>query len=163
MPNNFSVVTADLSDSNHAFALLEMLKQYASDIMGGGNELSDNVKYNLIPQLQKRNDCLVLLAYDDKTPIGLCIAFEGFSTFYAKPLLNIHDFVVSSSHRGKGVAKLLLERTEQIAIARGYCKLTLEVLEGNHRAHKVYRDFGFKGYELDEKMGKAMFWDKKLL
>jgi ribosomal protein S18 acetylase RimI-like enzyme len=162
MGNNFSLIIADLENASHADDILNMLGQYAEDIMGGGNELSLQVKQNLIPQLSKRTDCLILLAYDESTPIGLSIAFEGFSTFYAKPLLNIHDFVVSPNYRGKGIAKLLLDKTEEIARQRGYCKLTLEVLQGNSRAQKIYKDFGFAGYELDEKNGKALFWDKKL-
>ena len=42
-------------------------------------------------------------------------------------------------------------------------KLRFCVLEGNHRAQKVYRDFGFAGYELDAGSGKALFWDKKMI
>lgn len=42
------------------------------------------------------------------------------------------------------------------------CKLTLEVLEGNKLAQQVYRRFGFQGYELDPKMGRALFYEKKL-
>ena len=40
--------------------------------------------------------------------------------------------------------------------------MTLEVLEGNEIAQHAYRSFGFAGYELDPRMGKAMFWQKKL-
>jgi len=57
---------------------------------------------------------------------------------------------------------LILEKVEAIAIERGYCKLTLEVLEGNVRAQKVYKDFGFASYVLDYEMGRALFLDKKL-
>ena len=140
-----------------------MLGQYAADIMGGGQTLSSEVKNYLIPRLQERESAFVFIAYEGEQAVGLAICFEGFSTFYAKPLLNIHDFVVSPQYRGKGIAKLLLDKIESTAIERNYCKLTLEVLEGNHRAQKVYRDFGFAGYELDESAGKALFWDKKLI
>jgi len=130
--------------------------------MGGGEDLAKSTKQNLIPALAKRTDVLAILVYERETAIGLAICFEGFSTFYAKPLLNIHDFVVKKSHRGQGIAKLLLEKIESISIERGYCKLTLEVLEGNSRAQKIYKNFGFSNYELDPVMGKAIFLDKKL-
>ncbi len=45
---------------------------------------------------------------------------------------------------------------------RDCCKLTLEVLEGNHIAQAAYTKFGFSGYELDPEMGRALFWEKKL-
>jgi hypothetical protein len=40
--------------------------------------------------------------------------------------------------------------------------MTLEVLEGNRVAQAVYKSQGFAGFELDPKMGKAMFWQKLL-
>jgi ribosomal protein S18 acetylase RimI-like enzyme len=160
--NSIIIHIADLNNPEHRKDTLYLLNVYANDIMGGGKNLSENVQQNLIPELQKRSNTLILLAYDKNTAIGLALCFEGFSTFYAKPLLNIHDFVVAGSHRGKGIAKRLLEKLEEIAVQRGCCKLTLEVLEGNKRAQKVYNTFGFNGYELDEKTGKALFWEKKL-
>ena len=133
------------------------------DIMGGGQDLSEDVRQQLIPGLRKNSSSVIVIAFEGQTAVGLSISFFGFSTFYAKPLLNIHDFVVVESHRGKGIAKLMLDKLEEIAKSKGCCKLTLEVLEGNVRAQKVYQSFGFSAYQLDDTMGKALFWDKKLL
>ena len=151
-----------MDDVAHSKAILTLLNAYACDIMGGGESLSEYVQENLIDELSKRSDVLIVLAYDDGKPIGLAISFEGFSTFYAQPLLNIHDFVVIPEYRRKGVAKLILEKIESISKQRNYCKLTLEVLEGNVRAQKVYKDFGFASYVLDDQMGRGLFFDKKL-
>ena len=156
------IIEADLKNNNHGDAILFMLNEYATDIMGGGDGISDYVKQNLIAQLKAKPGTLVLLAYDQSQPIGLAISFEGFSTFQAKPLLNLHDFAVSSHARGKGVAKAMLEKLESISKQRGYCKITLEVLEGNSRAQKIYKDFGFHSYSLEPTMGRALFLDKGL-
>jgi ribosomal protein S18 acetylase RimI-like enzyme len=51
---------------------------------------------------------------------------------------------------------------EEIAVELGCCKLTLEVLEGNHIAQAAYKSFGFNGYELNPQTGRALFWEKKL-
>ena len=56
----------------------------------------------------------------------------------------------------------ILAKVEEVARERKCCKLTLEVLEGNKIAQNAYRSFGFEGYELDPKIGKAMFWQKIL-
>lgn len=157
------IFEADLYNSKHQEAILSLLNEYALDIMGGGVGISDFVKENLIAQLQTKSGTLVILAFDQLQPIGLAIAFEGFSTFQAKPLLNLHDFAVSAQARGKGVAKAMLEKLELIAKQRGYCKITLEVLEGNIRAQKIYKDFGFRSYSLEPSMGRALFLDKGLL
>lgn len=142
--------------------MLLLLDHYAQDIMGGGEAISAEVMARLIPELKKRSSTLVVMAYIGEEPVGLAISFEGFSTFYAKPLLNIHDFVVREAYRGKGIAKKMLQKIESIAASRGYVKITLEVLQGNIRAQKVYFDFGFENYQLDEKMGHAVFLQKMI-
>ena len=98
----------------------------------------------------------------EEIPVGLVICIEGFSSFASKPLLNIHDIVVAKEYRGRGISRKLLAKAEEIATGLGCCKLTLEVLEGNKVAQAVYKSYGFEGYELDPKTGKAMFWQKKL-
>ena len=78
-------------------------------------------------------------------------------------MLNIHDVIVIEKYRGRGISKKMLNKAEEIAISLGCCKLTLEVLEGNTIAQGAYKSCGYSGYELNPKMGKAMFWQKKLM
>ena len=130
--------------------------------MGGGEGLSEYVKNNLVKTLAKRQDFLTLLAYVDGKPAGILNCVEGFSTFKCKSLLNIHDCGVLTQYRGLGLSQQLFNEAERISRQRGYCKLTLEVLEGNIVAQNAYRKLGFTGYELDVKTGKAMFWEKVL-
>ena len=156
------IVKADLSLSAHAEAMIQLMDQYALDPMGGGQGLPDDVKANLPTELAQRKSAHVILAFIDSQPAGLVICLEGFSTFAFKPLLNIHDVNVAIPYRGRGLSKLLLHQAEDIAYELGCCKLTLEVLEGNHVAKSAYKAFGFSGYELNPKMGKALFWEKKL-
>lgn len=156
------IVKADLSLPAHAEATIQLMDAYALDPMGGGQGLSNYVKANLLAELAKRKSAHVILAFVDAKPAGLIICLEGFSTFACKPLLNIHDAMVALPYRGKGLSKLLLQKAEAIALDLGCCKLTLEVLEGNHIAQAAYKSFGFSGYELNPQMGKALFWEKKL-
>lgn len=156
------VVVAKLDRPDHADAAMRLLGEYAEDPMGGGRPLSAHVRDNLIEQLRRRDSAHVLLAYVDEEAVGLLVAFEGFSTFACRPLLNIHDVVVSERHRGQGISRLLLQAAEDLARRLDCCKLTLEVLEGNRVAQAAYRSFGFAGYELDPAAGKALFWQKPL-
>lgn len=156
------IIVADLSNDHHADAILYLLNEYARDIIGGGEDLSDFVKNNLIATLKNRHGVHVVLAFVDETPAGIAICFEGFSTFACKPLLNIHDFAVAPEFRGRGLAKLLMEKVEAVARTLGCCKITLEVLEGNKVAQGLYKACGFAGYELDPQMGRAVFWQKNL-
>jgi len=153
---------ADLSDAVHADAIIKLLSLYALDPMGGGVALSDYAQKNLVTQLARRNDNLIILAFEKNNPVGLLNCFEGFSTFMCKPLLNIHDVVVHSDYRGRGISTMMLQKVEDLARCRAYCKLTLEVLEGNLPAKASYLKSGFNAYQLDPEMGSALFWEKKL-
>jgi GNAT superfamily N-acetyltransferase len=156
------ILEANLNIVSHQAALVRLMDEYACDPMGGDNGLSDYAKANLAAELARRSTAHVLLAMVDGEAAGLVVCIEGFSTFACQPLLNIHDVIVSRGYRGQGLSKLLLQKTEELAINLGCCKLTLEVLEGNHVAHAAYRSAGFSGYELNPEMGKALFWEKKL-
>jgi len=70
--------------------------------------------------------------------------------------------VVLPEHRGQRVAEKMLALVEQIASERGACKLTLEVLQGNAGAIRLYTRVGFASYQLDPAMGQAQFLQKWL-
>ncbi len=159
---SLQILQASYSDTFHAKAIVQLLDAYAQDPTGGGTPLSDFAKTNLVQELAKRPQAFSVLAFDGDTPVGLVNCIEGFSTFACKPLVNVHDVVVSSSHRGQRVGEQMLGLSEQIAIQRGACKLTLEVLSGNARAIKLYERIGFAGYQLDPAMGSALFLQKWL-
>ena len=158
----FEILQADLSNASHVNALTGLLDCYARDPMGGGMGLSPYTRTNIAGALKDRQGCSVILAYQGEKPVGLLIGFEGFSTFACRPLLNIHDIVVIPECRGRGISSRLLRAAERIALERGYCKMTLEVLEGNQAALNSYTRFGFVNYQLDPELGKAVFLEKKL-
>ena len=153
---------ANLTNARDANAMIALLDAYARDAMGGSKPLSGEVKARLPADLAARDGALVLLAFEGDEPVGLAIAFEGYSTFAAAPLLNLHDFAVAPAFRGRRIAALMLERLETEAIERGCCKITLEVLEHNRRARSVYAAAGYESYELDPAQGKALFLHKRL-
>lgn len=157
-----SIRTIDLHDARDGVALIELLDGYARDPMGGGTPLSPEVRKSLVAGLQKCSSYLGVIAWHAETPVGLVNCFEGYSTFAAKPLLNIHDIVVAQAARGTGLSQRMLARVEELARQRGCCKLTLEVLSNNSVAQGAYRKFGFSAYQLDPEAGQALFWQKYL-
>lgn len=143
-----------------------LLDAYARDPMGGGEPLSDFAKHHLVPSLAARPQAFSVLAFaseDDSVPVGLVNCIEGFSTFKCQPLVNVHDLAVLPGHRGRRIGEQMLALVERIALERGACKLTLEVLSGNSNAEKLYRRAGFAHYELDPAMGQAGFMQKWLV
>ena len=155
-------IVADLHNDAHAKDFMKVLSSYAEDPMGGGGPLSDYTQSNLVEALKQQSQNFIVMCYVDGDIAGISNCFYGFSSFKAKPLINIHDFAILPQYRGRGLSKHLLNKVEGIAKENGCCKITLEVLENNQRAKKVYEAFGFEGYELNPEMGRAIFWQKNL-
>jgi len=151
------------TDGAHCRAIVEVLDSYARDPMGGGKGLEPRVRRGLVPELRRRQWVVTFLALMGSEPAGLLIAMEGFSTFAARPLFNIHDVAVLPRFRGLGVGTALFREAEKVALKRGCCKLTLEVLSGNTEAQRLYERLGFSPYELDPETGTAEFWEKPIL
>ena len=161
-PIPIRVVEADLKLPEHQKAVLAMVDAYSRDSMGKAKPLDPDVRARLIPGLQKHPTTLVFLAFDGDQAVGAAVCFIGFSTFAAKPLINIHDFVVLPTSRGKGIGRQLLEAVEAKARELGCCKLTLEVMDKNHQAVRMYQAAGFERYALQEEAGAAIFMSKPL-
>lgn len=157
-----TVLPVDYLDPAHRTALVMLLDAYARDPMGGGQPLDETVKARLCDDLAARDTAASFIAWRDGQAVGLVNCIEGYSTFLARPLMNIHDIAVLPGQRGQGVGQALLEAAQAHALARGCCKLTLEVLRGNAPAWRSYQRFGFAPYALDPAMGEACFMQKYL-
>ena len=160
--SSLRICRADYTDCMHADAIVLLLDAYARDPAGGGEPLSDFARTHLVKALAARPQAYSVLAFDDIRPVGLINCIEGFSTFACKPLVNVHDVAVLASHRGQRVAEQMLTLAEVIARERGACKMTLEVLQGNRSAIRLYERVGFAGFQLDPAMGQAEFLQKWL-
>ena len=157
-----SITLADYRDARDAADVVALLDAYARDPMGGGAPLGDDVKARLTGDLAANPHAFSMLARIENEAVGLANCFMGYSTFAAAPLVNIHDFAVLPGHRGTGIGKAMLAAIEAEALKRGACKVTLEVLSGNHPAKALYAAKGYGDYQLDPASGHALFWQKRL-
>lgn len=153
---------ANLHDPADASAFVETLDAYARDPMGGGASLPRDVKDRLVEALRAHPGGHVLLAWEGSRAVGVATCFLGFSTFVARPLLNVHDLGVVSEARGRGVGRALLEGVEALARSLGCVKLSLEVLEDNGAARNLYESFGFRDYALRGVPRRTFFLTKPL-
>lgn len=157
------IVEADLTNSLHQAAVVEMTNAYCLDPMANGRPLAREVREQLVAGLREHaaDYRLILLAFHSDRPVGIATCFRGFSTFSARPLMNVHDLSVIPEYRGRGVGRCLLEAVEVAARQRGCCKMTLEVLEHNP-ARRLYEAAGFKPAEYNGAAGQALFLTKSL-
>jgi len=111
--------------------------------MGRGRALSPGERARLVPSLRAHPAARVFLAWSGARAVGVAVCFLAFSTFRARPVLNVHDLAVAAAWRGRGIGRALLEHVRVEAERSGCCRLTLEVREDNVRARRLYARLGF--------------------
>lgn len=154
--------SADLASGRDAADLIAVLDSYAADPMGAGKPLPAATKAELVSALRSFPGASVLLARMGTEPVGVAVCFTGFSTFRARALTNVHDLAVLPGWRGRGIGRRLLAAVEDLARARGHCKITLEVREDNPAAMALYRRLGFGAGISAGNLVQYVFLEKRL-
>jgi ribosomal protein S18 acetylase RimI-like enzyme len=144
-------------------SVVGLLDAYARDPMGGGAPLPEAVRARLGPDLRERvarGAAVVLLALREGEAVGVAVCFVGYSTFRARPLLNLHDLAVLPAARGAGAGWALLAGVAERARALGCCKVTLEVREDNTVARRLYGRAGFVDFAPAGAPTRTLFLEK---
>ncbi len=152
---NIQIIEANLNDSVHAKSFLKLTAAYMADEMGGAEAWTEDQKTRVLQDLKDMDCVLIFLAKVDGQYVGICTCFYAYSTFLAKPLLNIHDIYVEDSFRGYGIGKKLVQSIEDMATKKDCGKITLEVRKDNLNARDLYKSEGFT-----EALHSKLFWVK---
>jgi ribosomal protein S18 acetylase RimI-like enzyme len=154
---------ADLLRDDDSAAFLALMDHFMADEQGGDGDWAPGVRDRLVDAILARSDMRVYLAHvgSDPAPVGFATCIESFSTFWARPALNVHDLMVHPDRRGRGIGQTLLTAVAQAARESGCCKLTLEVRANNERAKGLYQKMGFTGYGSETSPG-TLFWEMPL-
>lgn len=155
--NTITFEKCDFENPDHLNALVNLTNHYMSDPMGDAQPHSKIQQLRLVDGLANHPTAEIYFAVENNKAVGMATCFVNFSTFNIKPYLYIHDLVVHSSVRGKGISKALLSHLIDLSVERGYCKLTLEVRTDNHIAKSLYASVGFNPCEPE-----MLFWTKKI-
>lgn len=157
LKTDFSLTLCDFSCAEHRQAVATLINVYIQDEMGGGEPLGAADQVRLAEGLGKHPAAVVLLAAGNGEYAGLLVAFENFSTFTARPMVNIHDVIVRPEYRGRGIGRLLMKGIIDEAARRGAARVTLEVRKDNLAAQHLYRSLGF-----EETSPGMYYWRKSL-
>ena len=143
MSAEINIREADLDCPVDCAMLVGLLDDYATDPMGLGCRLPEDVRVQIAPGLRAHPASFQALAFAGNALAGAATCFLGYSTFSGRELVNIHDLIVRSELRRQGIGARLLDHIERTARQRGCGKLTLEVRHDNLPAKSLYRSHGF--------------------
>ncbi len=151
------LIQVDLNNSAHSSAVVNLLNDYMLDEMGIGEKMPEELAPKIIKGLKKHQAYLGFFVLVDENYVALANCNLNYSTWKAKPLINIHDFVVSPKFRQKGIGLFLLKSIEKYAQENGFCRINLEVRHDNYKAQNLYKKAGFK--ECDP---NNYFWENRI-
>lgn len=73
--------------------------------------------------------------------VGISLFYIRYSTWKGRRLY-LEDIVVTESMRGKGIGKILFDKTVELCKTRGYNGMVWQVLEWNTPAIDFYKKYG---------------------
>jgi ribosomal protein S18 acetylase RimI-like enzyme len=152
-----SLIQVDLQNQKHCSQIIKLLNDYMNDPMGNNGPMGEGLAPRIIAGMQTYPGYLGFFVLADDQFAGLANCNQNFSTFKAKPLLNIHDFIVAPEFRSIGAGHFLMKGILDHASQRGFCRVNLEVREDNHGAKSLYQKLGFSECE-----PPMHFWEKIL-
>lgn len=133
----------DLQNKAHCEQLIKLLNDYMNDPMGNNSPMEEGLAPRIIAGLQAYAGYLGFFVLCGDQYAGLANCNQNFSTFKAKALLNIHDFIVAPEFRSIGAGRYLMQGVLDYASQNGFCRVNLEVREDNHTAKALYQKMGF--------------------
>lgn len=84
----------------------------------------------------------VLIAEENKKPVGFVLFFHNFSTFLGRKGIYIEDLYVRPEYRGKGYGEAILKEIARLAKERDCGRVEWWVLDWNERAINFYKKIG---------------------
>ena len=152
-----SILQVNLQNPLHCDQVVKLLNDYMNDPMGNNNPMPKGLAPQIISGLKQHSGFLGFFVLVGDQFAGLANCNINFSTFQAKPLINIHDFIVAPECRNIGAGSFLLRGIINYASQNGFCRVNLEVREDNLTAKSLYKKLGFS-----DCVPRMMFWERKL-
>ncbi len=152
-----SILKVDLQNQVHCEQVIKLLNDYMNDPIGNNRPMPTGLAPQIISGLKLHSGFLGFFVLADDQFAGMANCNVNFSTFQARPLINIHDFIVAPECRNVGAGSFLLRAVINYATQNSYCRVNLEVREDNLSAKSLYRRLGFS-----DCVPRMMFWEKKL-
>jgi GNAT superfamily N-acetyltransferase len=114
----------------------------------GGDAIAEDYLAYLDAECAAHHGCVIMAHCGGRAVGFVCVvaSTRGESPDDPAPFAWIHDIYVTPTHRGAGVADILMAEAGRLARSEGALVLRLGVLAGNERARRFYARHGFREY-----------------
>ena len=92
----------------------------------------------------EQQESVIFIATENDKLLGFTQLYPIFSSTRLKRLWLLNDLFVYKNHRGKGISKMLIEKTKEHCRQTNGCAITLETEISNKIGNKLYPATGFK-------------------
>ena len=122
--------------------VLELIKELAT-YERASHEVSNTVKQMEMDGFGANPIYGLFVAEIEQVIVGISIYYYRYSTWKGKRLY-LEDIVVAESERGKGIGRMLFERTMRKSLEDSCAGMMWQVLEWNEPAINFYKKYGAK-------------------
>ena len=94
----------------------------------------------------QQQDAVIFLATKDTRPMGYTQLFPSWSSVSMQRVWILNDLFVLPEHRNQGIAKALMGKVEQHAIATNAVRIILATEVTNKIGQKLYESMGYSQF-----------------
>jgi GNAT superfamily N-acetyltransferase len=110
-----------------------------------------------LTERMERNESVVFVAEIEGVLVGFTQLYPQFSSTRMQRTWLLNDLFVLEEHRGRGIAKLLIDAAKQLAVDTGAAGLLLETEKTNTTGNRLYPSAGFRLY----RNANFFWWENK--
>ena len=135
---SFAIRAATAADIPTIAPLFDAYRQFY------GKPADPQVALDFIRERLENKESVIFLAEDPaRRVLGFVQLFPSFTSVQARRLWVLNDLYVASEARGLGVGRALMNAAKDHAIKTGAKRLTLETMDDNEKAWKLYESLGY--------------------
>jgi len=134
MITNKKATIADLESIAPLFNAYRVFYRKVSDLDAASAFIKDRIS---------NAESIIYLAFFDKEPAGFTQLFPIFSSTRLKRLWLLNDLYIDKRHRGKGISKMLLEKSKKLTKDTNATAVILETEKTNAIGNQLYPSTGF--------------------
>lgn len=145
------IVQAELRHLNDLAQLFDAYRVFyrkASDLLAAKKFLKERIE---------QQESIIYIAEKEGNLVGFTQLYPLFSSTRMKRTWLLNDLYVAQDQRGKGISKLLINRSKELARATNAAGVSLETEKNNTVGNQLYPATGF---ELDSEHN-YYFWTTK--